>query len=171
MQTVVFLVLRASHVLLAALWFGSAVFISELLMPAIDASGPAGGQVMGNLNRRITVSLAILGGTTILTGIYLYWHFTGGFDPQVSATNAGRAFGIGGVAGLIAGIIGGSVVGRSANKLGPLMIQVASTTDGAKKTALLGEVGQLRQRIKSATRVVLLLQLVALVLMAVGHYI
>ena len=56
MQTVVFLVLRASHVFLAALWFGSAVFISETLMPAIDASGPAGSQVMASLNRRITVS-------------------------------------------------------------------------------------------------------------------
>src|SRR5262249_17912573 len=121
MQTVVFLVLRAAHVLLAAMWFGSTVFVSELLVPALDAAGPSGGQIMGGLSRRVTVYMAILAGTTVLTGIYLFWHFTGGFDPQVSATHAGRAFGVGGLAGLVAAIIGGSVVGRSANKLGPLM--------------------------------------------------
>jgi hypothetical protein len=171
MQTVLFLALRAGHVLLAAIWFGSTVFVSELLVPALDAAGPAGGQIMGSLSRRVTVYMAILAGTTVLTGIYLYWHFTGGFDPQVSATNAGRAFGIGGLAGLIAAIIGGSVVGRSANQLGPIMGQVATTTDAAAKNALLGQATALRQRIKSASKVVLLLQLIALVLMAIGHYI
>jgi uncharacterized membrane protein len=168
MQTVIFLALRAAHVFLAAIWFGSTVFISELLVPALDAAGPAGGQIMGGLNRRITVYMAILAGTTVLTGIYLFWHFTGGFDPAVSRTNAGRAFGIGGAAGLVAAIIGGSVVGRSANKLGPLMGQMATAKD---KTALLQEVNTLRQRMKIGTRLVLVLQVIALVTMAIGHYI
>jgi hypothetical protein len=168
MQTAIFLGLRVAHVLLAAIWFGSTVFVSELLVPALDAAGPAGGQVMGGLSRRITVYMAILGGTTVLTGIYLFWHFTGGFDPAVSATRAGRAFSTGGAAGLLAAIIGGSVVGRSANKLGPLMGQLATAKD---KTALMQEVNALRQRMKIGTRAVLLLQLIALVLMALGHYI
>ena len=168
MQTAIFLALRAAHVFLAAIWFGSTVFVSELLVPALDAAGPSGGQIMGGLGRRITVYMAILAGTTVLTGIYLFWHFTGGFDPAVSKTNAGMAFGIGGAAGLVAAIIGGSVVGRSANKLGPLMGQLASAKD---KTALMQEVAALRQRMKIGTRAVLLLQAIALVLMAVGHYI
>ena len=168
MQTAIFLGLRVTHVLLAAIWFGSTVFVSELLVPALDAAGPAGGQVMGGLNRRVTVYMAILAGTTVLTGIYLFWHFTGGFDPAVSATRAGRAFSSGGAAGLLAAIIGGSVVGRSANKLGPLMGQLATAKD---KTALMQEVNALRQRMKIGTRAVLLLQLIALVLMALGHYI
>jgi len=168
MTTAIFLGLRVAHVFLAAIWLGSTVFMSELLVPALDAAGPAGGQVMGGLSRRVTVYMAILGGTTVLTGIYLFWHFTGGFDPSVSATNAGRAFGFGGLCGLIAAIIGGSVVGRSANKLGPLMGQLATAKD---KAAVMQEVTALRQRMKVGTRVVLLLQVIALVLMAVGHYI
>lgn len=168
MQTAIFLALRAAHVFLAAIWFGSTVFISELLVPALDAAGPAGGQLMGGLNRRVTVYMAILAGTTALTGIYLFWRFTGGFDPTVSATDAGKAFGIGGLCGLVAAIIGGSVVGRSANKLGPLMGQLATAKD---KAALMQEVTALRQRMKIGTRAVLLLQVIALVLMAIGHYI
>src|SRR5262245_37849036 len=143
MLTVVFLTLRAAHVFLAAIWFGSTVFMSELLVPALDAAGPTGGQIMGGLNRRVTVYMAILGGTTVVTGIYLWWHFTGGFDPAVSRTNAGRAFSIGGLCGIIAAIIGGSVVGRSANRLGPLMGQMATATD---KAALMQQVTKLRQR-------------------------
>src|SRR5262245_29907886 len=168
MQTVVFLSLRVAHVFLAAIWFGSTVFISELLVPALDAAGPAGGQIMGGLSRRVTVSMAILAGTTVVTGIYLFWHFTGGFDPAVSATNAGRAFGIGGLCGLVAAIIGGSVVGRSANQLGPLAAQMATATD---KAAVMQQVTQLRQRMKTGTRIVLVLQVIALVTMAIGHYI
>jgi hypothetical protein len=35
MNAVMFLALRAVHVLLAGIWFGSSVFVAALLMPAI----------------------------------------------------------------------------------------------------------------------------------------
>jgi hypothetical protein len=36
MSALVFLAFRALHVLVAGLWFGSSVFVSKPLMPAID---------------------------------------------------------------------------------------------------------------------------------------
>jgi hypothetical protein len=168
----IFLGLRALHVLLAAIWIGSTVFISVLMMPAIEQSGPAGGEVMMNINARgLTRYMAILGGTTVLTGIYLFWRFTGGFDPETSATHAGIAFGVGGAAGILAAVIGGSVVGRSANKAIEIMSQVARLQDGPDKSALMKQVAVLQQRMKSGGSAVIVLQAIALLLMAVAHYI
>src|SRR6478672_6532146 len=146
MGTVLFLTLRAAHVLLAAIWIGATVFTSVLLMPVIESSGPAGGQLMQGLERKgMTAFFAALGGTTVLTGIYLYWHFTGGFDPEISRSHAGMAFGIGGVAGLLALIIGGSVIGRSSRKMLGLMEQLPKAPE-AQKAALLQEAAMLRGR-------------------------
>jgi hypothetical protein len=171
MGTALFLSLRAAHVLLAAVWVGATFFTSLLLMPVIEGSGPIGGQLMQNLEKKgMTAFFAVLGGTTVLTGIYLYWHFTGGFDPEISRSHAGMAFGIGGVAGILAVIIGGSVIGRSSRKVLALMEQVPKASE-AQKGALLKEADMLRGRMKTFGTLVLVLQLIALLTMAVAHYI
>jgi len=171
MGTALFLSLRAAHVLLAATWVGATVFTSILLMPVIEGSGPIGSQIMQNLEKKgMTAFFAAMGGTTVLTGIYLYWHFTGGFDPEVSRTHAGMAFGIGGVCGLLAVIIGGSVIGRSSRKMLGLMEQLPKASD-AQKAAIMQEAATLRGRMKTFGSLVLLLQIIALLTMAVGHYI
>lgn len=172
MSTTLFLILRVLHVLLAAIWIGATVFMTFLVMPVLEASGPAGGQVMMGLNRKgITTFFAVLGGTTVVTGIYLFWRFTGGFDPEISRSDAGMAFGIGGLAGIIAVIVGGSVVSRSAKKVVELMEQAMKLPEGSQKAALMQQAGALRERMKSASSVVLVMQVIALVLMALGHYI
>lgn len=171
MSLVLFLGLRALHVLLAATWIGSTIFISTLLSPAVDASGASGGQVMMNINRRgITAYMGALGVMTIITGLYLLWHFAGSF-ASITASHAGIAFGIGGTSGILAGIIGGGVVGRSGVKMTTVMREAAGLADGPAKAELIRSTMPLRHRIKIGSRVVIGLQLVALVLMAVGHYV
>jgi hypothetical protein len=171
MGTVLFLSLRVVHVLLAAAWIGATIFTSLLLMPVIESSGPTGGQIMLSLERKgMTAFFASIGGITVLTGFYLYWHFTGGFDPEVSRSNAGMAFGVGGLAGLIALIVGGAVIGRSSKRMVALMSQLPTAAE-AQKGALMQEAAMLRGRMKTFGMLVLLLQVVALVLMALAHYI
>jgi hypothetical protein len=171
-STYVFVPVRVLHVLLAAVWLGSTVFTSLLLMPAVNDSGPAGGQIMVNLGKRgISAFFGAIGGLTAVTGIYLYWRFTGGFDPTISASRAGMLFGIGGVAGILAVILGGAVVGRSSNRIVELMGQVMNMPDGPQKTSLLQDVTTLKGRLSTWGSVVLLLQIVAAGLMALGHYV
>jgi len=171
-SSLLFLIVRPLHVLLAAVWIGSGVFMGIMLMPTIEASGPAGGAIMIGMNRKGLVPFfAAISGITVLTGIYLFWRFTGGFDPEISRSHAGMAFGIGGVAGILAAIIGGSVVGRASKQLVEIMTRAMSMPDGAEKGGLMKTAEGLRQRIKSAGNIVLVLQVIALVLMALGHYI
>jgi len=170
MNAIMFLALRASHVLVAAVWIGSSIFVATQVMPVIEASGASGGQVLMRLNHRMHLYMGLLGGTTVVTGLYLLWRFAGGF-AAVGSTHAGVAFGVGGSAGILAGIIGGGVVGRSAAKAGALMRQAAATVDGPAKGELMQHLAQLRRRIQLGSKVTITLQLIALVLMSVGHYV
>ena len=172
MSTIAFLALRATHVLCAAVWIGSTAYISLLLTPAVEDAGPAGGQIMMRLDRRgLHTYMAIVAVTTIVSGAYLLWRFTGGFDPGVVGTHAGIAFGIGGVCGVLAGIIGATVVGRSGAQVAAIMTEAVGVPDSPAKGALMQRAAALRQRIKGGTRVVMGLQATALVLMSLGHYV
>ena len=172
MTATTFLAIRAAHVLVAALWIGASVFASALLMPAVDASGRSGGQVLDRLMRRgFDVYMTAVGITTVLSGIYLFWRFTGGFDLSVSTSHAGLVFGIGGVAGVLAGVVGGGVVGRSSKKLRSIVTTSITVADDGVHRALLGEIDALKQRMKFGSQAVVVLQTIALVCMSVGHYV
>ncbi len=172
MNAVLFLAARAIHVLAAAIWIGSTVFVSLLLVPVVDASGPSGGQVMMGITRRgISTYMSILGALTAATGVYLLWRFTGGFDPAVSTTHAGLAFCVGGTAGILAGIVGGAVVGRSSGAMATLAQRASAATDEAGRAAASAQIAALRRRMKAGSRAVIALQTVAAVLMAIGHYV
>lgn len=167
-----FLAIRAVHVLLAAAWVGTVAFVHLVLSPALDDIGPSGAALMAALSRRgFHPLIATVGGTTVLTGLWLYWRFTGGFDPTASATMGARVFGAGGVAGILALIIGGAIVGRTARKLEALGAKVSATSDAAARGALLNEITATKRRLAAAGRIVLALQVVALLCMAVGHYV
>ena len=170
-STALFLLLRATHVLLAALWVGSVAFTTFYLMPALAESGPSAGPVMGALARRkIHVYMASIGGITVLTGFYLYYRFTGGFDPALSGSRGAMAFGFGGICGLVALILGGAIVSRNAKKMGDLGARLASAPD-AQRAALTAEIADARQRIETFSRIIIALQIIAVVLMAIGHYV
>ena len=171
-STLLFLAVRALHVLLAAAWLGTVGFVYLFLAPALDEAGPAGATLMVTISRRgFDVIIAVIGGVTVLTGLWLYWRFTGGFDPAASATMGARVFGAGGVAGILAAIIGGAILGRTSKKLTALAAKAMATTDAAQRAGLMAEITAAKRRMSLWGRTVFALQVVALTCMAVGHYV
>jgi uncharacterized membrane protein len=169
--TAIFLLIRATHVLLAAIWVGGTVFMTFVLMPALKDAGPSAGPVMSALMRRkLQAFMASLGGITVLTGLYLYHRFTGGFDPALSGSTGAMVFGTGGIAGIVALVIGGAVVGRGTKRMDALATQIASAPD-AQRGALAAEMAATRARTLTFARVVAVLQVIAVITMAIGHYV
>src|SRR4051812_18519088 len=104
--TLLFLGLRVLHVLLAAIWVGLLAFLALFLLPALRDTGAGGGTVMTAIvRRRMTAATAALGGITVLSGFWLYWRVTGGFDPALAGSMSARVFGTGGIAGIVALIL------------------------------------------------------------------
>ena len=171
-STLLYLGVRVLHVLLAAAWLGTVGFVYLFLAPALDEAGPAGATLMVTISRRgFDVIIAVIGGVTVLTGLWLYWRFTGGFDPAAGATMGARVFGAGGVAGILAAIIGGAILGRTSKKLTALAAKAMATTDAAQRTGLMAEIAAAKRRMSVWGKTVFALQVVALTCMAVGHYV
>ncbi|MGH9410673.1 MAG: hypothetical protein ACRD1V_14610 [Vicinamibacterales bacterium] len=171
--TLTFLVIRVLHVLLAAVWVGctafAALFLDRLLA---DTNRAASASILIVLaRRRFHVFMASIGGFAVVTGLWLYWRFTGHFDPALSATMGARVFGTGGAAAIIALIIGGAVIGRALRQMTALAERGTTLAEGPERTALLVQVDAARVRIHSAAWIALVLQVVALSLMAIGHYV
>ena len=69
---------RFLHVFAGALWVGMAIFSAFFLMPAMKEVGPDGGKVMAALERRGLVAfIPIVVSISILSGLWLYWRYTG----------------------------------------------------------------------------------------------
>ena len=167
-MTTFYLIVRFLHVLAGAMWVGMAIFSAFFLMPAIREVGPDGGKVMAALERRGVVALIpIIVIVTILSGLWLYWRYTGGFTPEISRSHAGMAFGAGGAIAIVAAIIGIGVVSRSMAKA-TAMTKQAMAMPEAGRASTMTTIQQLRQRAMTGARIVAVLVIIVIGLMSVG---
>jgi uncharacterized membrane protein len=152
---------RMLHILFAALWLGSAAFLTLYLLPALRQLGPAGSATLRSLDQRgLHRFMGANGGVAVLSGLWLYWNLTAGLNADAITAPTGLVFGLGGLAGLLAAIIGGGVISRSIKQLDALADAATGRAD---------EVVALQRRIAVASRLALLLLLAALVAMTLGH--
>ena len=150
---------------------GAMTALGLFVLPALGRLGPDGPKVITQmLKSGIHTFMASIAGLTILSGLYLYWHFTNGFDPTISRSAGGMMFGIGAVLGIVAGALGGRI-GRVMKGLEAAGATLATTTDAAARTRVEGEVSDLRAKAATLSHVVLVLLLITIVLMALGHYV
>ncbi|MEI6245354.1 MAG: hypothetical protein WCQ64_09930 [Acidobacteriota bacterium] len=165
-----FLTLRVMHVLLAAIWFGAIVANVFFLTPSV-MEAKSGGQVMAGMMRRGYVTfLTAISGIVTLTGFYLYYKFTLGFDPIASAAMPARIVGTGAVAGLLASVFGPMFVNRPIKRVAAIMAKAGPMADGAEKSALLQQSAALQASSILWSQITLVLMTIALVTMSIGHY-
>ena len=167
-SVLLFLTMRALHVVLAAAWFGAALFMTLYLGPAVDDAGPAaGGQLMNILVRRgVAKYMASIGGLTVVIGFYLFWRLAG--DPAFAGSHRGIAYSAGALTGIIALILGGSMIGASAKKLSALSAKLGSLPEG-ERAAAMKTMGDLRSRMDLFSKIVSALLFFSMVTMALAH--
>src|SRR5687768_7979821 len=118
------LILRLIHIVLGAVWVGMAVFTTVYLGPAMQDAGPQGGKVMEALVKRgMMTALPILAFGTILSGIWLYWMMSAGFQSSFVTSRLGLALGLGGLMAIL-----GFGLGIAVTR--PAMMRVAELSHG-----------------------------------------
>jgi uncharacterized membrane protein len=171
-MTELYLLTRVTHVLLGAFWVGSVTFAAFFLMPSVAEAGPDGAKVMAGLIRRkflnVIPAVAIV---NVVSGLWLYWRYTAGFDPKLSGTPGAMIFGTGGILAIIALHIGLLAMRRNVIKAGALTAKAGALPDGAEKAALMAEAMARRTRAMRAGPVVAVMLLITTALMALGHYV
>ena len=97
-------VLKVLHVFGGVLWMGGAIMMVFFILPAIRATAPAGGTVMGHLSTKLKLPTVLnhAAWLTTLCGLALFWRVSGGLDASFFASTSGISLTIGSIAGVLA---------------------------------------------------------------------
>lgn len=161
---------RLIHIVSGIFWAGTLIFMALFLQPSLRDAGPDGSKVAaGLLRRRFLDVMPIVALVTILSGFWLYWRVSGGFANSYMGSRAGMAYGLAGVASVLAFGIGVGVMRPATLRAASLSRQVAATS-GPNQESLLAAAQALRARAAKAGKVVAALLALASVTMALGRY-
>lgn len=161
---------RILHVVLGVFWVGAMLFNAFFLMPAMRDAGPAGAQVGAALMRKgwatVMPATALL---TILSGLWLYWRVVG-FGAAAMVSSRGLTFGLGGLAALIAFVLGVAVM-RPSMMRSMALAQAAASAPEAERPALIATATALRMRAARVSTVLTVLLLFTTITMSIARYI
>lgn len=164
-------VLRLVHILSGVYWAGTIFFFVTFLEPSLRSLGPDGGKVMIRFFERGYLKLIpAFAFTTVLSGLWLLWIVSGGFDAAWMGSGSGIALSTGGALAIIAFVIGMVILRPAAARSWAVARQLAQEADENARNLLMAEMGRLRNRNLRSGRVVFSLLVVAVGLMATARY-
>jgi hypothetical protein len=102
-----------------------------------------------------------------VAGIWLYWRDTGGFEPDIITTGPGIGFGIGGLAAIVAFIVGLTMVRPRVERMGALGGAMASGPPTPEQGQ---EMGALQRSLRGISIFSEVLLVIAVVAMAVARF-
>jgi len=164
-------VLRVVHVLAGCFWLGTMLLNAGFLLPATQAAGPAGGQVMKQIVqvRRLPMFLNVAVLTVLITGGILFWWASGGLSVSWLTSPSGVGWSIGSLLAVAAALLGQFVNAPIARRLG----QLAATIQAAGSPppeATITEMKRLQMRLLHATQLAAILLVLATAAMAAARY-
>jgi hypothetical protein len=166
----VMLLMRLLHIGLGVFWAGTAVFSAIFLFPSIAEAGPDGAKVGAALmRRRFMQVMPPIAGLTILSGFYLYWRVSGGFQPSFMHSGMGMTLGLGAAAAIAAFVVGVAVMRPAMMRAGALA-QSAAQAAPEQRQAQLTAAQAMRLRGARAGQVVAVLVALAVTAMALARY-
>ena len=152
-------------------WVGTAWFFFGWVEPTTKAIGAQAGPFMHHVVRQRRIVPFILGAATInvIAGLLLYWRASGGLNPAWLSSGTGIGFTIGGIAAIVAWIVGVRVIGPTVEALD--RAGTAMATAGRPPTE--DEVSRfhaLEARLHRAGQADLVLLVIAVLMMATSRY-
>lgn len=165
------LLLRLLHIVLGSLWVGIIVFNAVFLGPTVAELGPDGGKVMGALQRRgMMTFLPAIGLLTLLSGAWLLYEASLGFEGAYFRSGPGHAYSMGGGLAIVGFLLGIGGMRPAMLRVMAIAQGMAQVTDEATRAARQAEMQRLRARASLMGRVVAVLLVVATAAMAVARY-
>jgi hypothetical protein len=165
------ILLRILHIGSGVFWVGTAWFFFGWLEPTTKAIGPQAGPFVHHVvrQRRLARFIVAAGALNVAAGLLLYWRASAGLDPAWIGTRIGIGFTIGGIAAIVAWILGGMVIGPTVERLDE--VGTAMATAGRPPTAdELAQFQSLEARLHRAGQADVVLLTTAVVLMASARY-
>jgi uncharacterized membrane protein len=163
------MVLRVLHIGAGLFWVGSVFFMTRFVLPAIQEAGPDGGKFAAVLMRGGRVQRAMIesAGVTIVAGLFMYGRYIVQTDGVWARSPIAMGYGVGAITAIVAFILGLTINAPAARR----MQAIAGSAGGPPSAEQQAEIGRLRERIASTSRIVLGLLTISVISMAVSRYI
>jgi hypothetical protein len=169
------IVFRILHIAAGVAWAGSVFLFVVLVQPSAQAIGPAATPFMMELlgKRKLVSWLLSLAGTTIVAGLFLYWHnwqAAASLGDFVSS-NYGLALTIGALTAIAAFLFG--LFGTRPNVgrlLGLAARAAAAASEGGPPPEVVREIAAVQARLKVFARISFGLIVVTVIAMATARY-
>lgn len=167
----IMIMLRVVHILSGVFWAGSVMVMTWFVLPVSQAMGQPGGAFMQRLmfGQRLRVFVTIAMGLTILSGLTMYTWLAMETDGTWARSRMAMALGVGAVAAIIAGGIGGAVIGRVGTKMATLAATIQAS-GGPPTDVQKAEMESYQRRMRSAFRIIVVLLIIAIITMAGARY-
>jgi len=167
-MSILYPTLNLIHVFGAVIWAGWAFSFFFFVNPAIKEAGQAGAAVIQRMmSGPVLKVLAIVPLLVTLSGLILYWFYTGSLNPAAILTPRKLILTLGALAGIAAFAEGFLITGPTAAKMQTLGAKLAQA-GGPPDPARLAEIGQLQARLESAATRGAYFLIVAVAGMALG---
>ncbi|HZA98325.1 MAG TPA: hypothetical protein VE399_06075, partial [Gemmatimonadales bacterium] len=151
-------------------WVGAIFVIAGFLMPTAHSVGPESGRFMQHLMLRRRLPIFLWGAMllTVISGFTMYARMTAATHGTWASTAPGIGYGVGGLAAILAAILGGAISGPAARRLGAIGQQAAQS--GGLSAEQQSEVQRLQSRATLGSRLTAGLLAVATGAMAIARY-
>ncbi len=122
-MAILMIILRIIHIIAGVFWMGAGMMQVRFVAPTAQALGPDGQKFMAHLMQRTKFSAAsgAASGLTLLSGLIMYALI---YDRMQVQPNYGLGITIGGVFGIIAFVIGTTMIGVPTGKMKKVLDKV-----------------------------------------------
>jgi uncharacterized membrane protein len=170
-DTTITLLLRLVHILAGVFWVGVMFIMAGFLIPTVRETGEAGGRFMQHLmlRRRLPVFLGIAMLLTVLSGFTMYGRLVSATNGAWAGTRPGIAYGIGGLAAVLAAVLG-MVISGSAGRRMTAIGQSVAKSGGPPSAEQQAEIARLRGRMSVGAGTAAALLAVSAGAMAIARY-
>lgn len=168
-ESALMIVLRLIHIFSGIFWAGGIALLVGFILPAQLVMGrsvmPFMQELMMRRRLRAYVTTAMI--LTLLSGLTMYARLAITTHGQWPGSNTGKVVGIGALAAIIAGGIGGSVGASTARKMSQLGERIGGAPPTDEQAA---EAEAIISRFRNALRIVALLLIIAIASMGSARY-
>lgn len=164
--------IRLVHIVFGVIWVGANVFLTLFVYPAAKKSGKAGNEFLKILPKtnNMPMFMTLSGLITIVSGIWMIYYFSGGFNLSYFNSTFGKCILTGGILTIIAFLNGVFVVRVAGLKLDKIGAELEKLNE-PPAPEVINKIELLSNRIIKATAFEALLLLAATILMAAARYI
>ncbi len=162
--------LRIVHVG-AGVWVGGAALFFFYIEPTLNSLGPDAEKFVDELvnRRKVPIYFVVASTLVVVAGLILYWRASNGLQSAWVTSPTGLAFGLGGLAALLAWLGGNLLIPRTIGQL------VAVTTEmkaagGPPGAELMGRLHAVQHRLHNIGLIDIVLLGIAVVAMASARY-